>query len=44
MPIGYALLLLGALLFAAGLVTGNVWLIAPGLVLVPVGLVAGLRG
>lgn len=43
MLISYAILVVGSLLFAGGVATGNAWLIGPGLVLVPVGLVTGLR-
>lgn len=44
MLISYALLVVGGLLFAGGVATGNAWLIGPGLALVPIGFVMGLRG
>lgn len=37
-------IVIGGLLFAAGLVASSVWLVALGLVLVPVSVVLGLRG
>ncbi len=37
-------IVVGGLLFAAGLVDSRAWLVALGLVLVPVSMVVGLRG
>lgn len=37
-------IVVGGLLFAAGLVVSNVWLLALGLVVLPVALILGLLG
>lgn len=42
MVIGYALVVVGGVAFAAGLTLESTWLLAPGLVLLPAGLVWGI--
>jgi 1,4-dihydroxy-2-naphthoate octaprenyltransferase len=37
-------IVIGGLLFAAGVVTSSPWLTALGLIVMPVGLIYGLRG
>ncbi len=39
-----AAIVIGGLLFAAGVVTSSPWLTALGLIVMPVGLIYGLRG